>query len=62
MNITYTQAVIDYQAAGERLDKQSHDLKNGIASFLKGAKALVISNSESVDKAKLQTIEKELQA
>lgn len=62
MNITYTQVIVDYQKAEKKLDKQSQDLKSAIAKFLKDAKDLVISNSESVDKAKLQTIEKELQS
>lgn len=61
MTITYTQAVIDYQAAGEKLEKQHQGLQNGIAAFLKGAKNLVYSSAASDDQAKLKELAKELQ-
>jgi|GEM_PF-3486027 len=62
MIITYTQAVIDYQTAGENLEKNHQAIKNGIAEFLKEAKSLIYSTSASADQNKLKELEQELKS
>lgn len=61
MTITYTQAVVDYQSQGEMLEAGHQKLKGDIATFLKGAKNLIYSNTASAEQAKMQQLEKQLQ-